>query len=72
MKGHGDRRNWDYRMNGGNVEFYCIDCGCIMKTVDYDRQLRATEQEIDNAERAGCESPIAESLLYWLRKNKPS
>ena len=70
-KGHGDRRNWGYRMNGGNVDFYCLDCGRIMKTVDYAKQLRETVEEIDNAERAGCESPIAESLLYWLRNNKP-
>ena len=70
-KGHGDRRNWDHRLNGSDVEFFCRDCGRVMKTVDYYKQLRDTEQEIRNAEDAGCDSPVAESLLYWLRKHTP-
>jgi hypothetical protein len=70
-KGHGDRRNWDYRMNGGDVEFFCKDCGRVMKTEDYSRVYYAAEQELRNAEDAGCESPYAECLLYWLKKSKP-
>lgn len=70
-KGHGDRRNWGYRMNGGNVDFYCLDCGFVMKTVDYATQVRETEREIDNADRAGCVAPFAENLLEWLRSVEP-
>ena len=68
-EGHGEIV---YRMAGDKIEYYCTDCGQIMNTYSYDELLDRTLEEIENADKAGCYSPKAESMLEWLKMNRPN
>lgn len=61
----------DYRMAGDKIEYYCADCGQVMNTYTYNELFDRTIEEIKNADEAGCYSPGAESLLEWLKANRP-
>ena len=61
----------DYRMAGDKIEYYCANCGQVMNTYTYNELFDRTIEEIKNADEAGCCSPGAESLLEWLKANRP-
>ena len=67
-KGHAKQ---SYRMAGSMVEFYCEDCGKTLRACKYSDVLNDTIREIENADKVGCDAPLAEARLDWLNANRP-
>ena len=70
-EGHSNK--YKFKLNKDNndlVDIYCSDCNQFLETKSYSKLVDRYEEEIKNANDAGCDAPIAESSLEKLMKLK--
>ncbi len=66
----GHSNNYRFELDGDMVKMYCPTCGQYLDTKRYNELVNRYSEEIQNAENAGCDAPIAEGLLEDLYKLK--
>ena len=69
----GHSNHYSFKLNKDNkdlVDIYCIDCKQLLDTKSYNVLIKRYNEEIKNANDAGCDAPRAESMLEELQKLK--
>ena len=66
----GHSKDTFFKLDGNMVNIHCLECKQLIDTKSYDELYDRYLEEIENANKAGCDAPKDESYLEDLKRLK--